>query len=464
MSPVILAATDTFGDQVSSDAFTQNFFYIMAATAVVLGLLGLVLVDVGLVRPVNALSTAVQKLVAFTIGTGAYMVAGFALWNYQYNKAFAVDNGLSQAFKDWWFGGTFLNDYAQNIDSSVAPGVGNSQIFFVFLAVYGGFVCALVHTAASERVRSGPFYIMSAAIGGVIYPVVLWLTWGSTSPLTNAGLHDFVGAYSAYIFAGAFGLVLTIKLKPRIGLFPKPGETATWAPNSVPMALFGVVVLLFAAPLIVMGCGFFVPEDGYYGVSMTTSGLGVVYINVFVSFVVGGLVGAAIAYRTKNPVHAILGPISAYVANTTAFDVLKPWETAVVAVAGPVVVAVAYTWVGKRGIDDGKVFPLACAAVAGDILVGLIAWGTPTGGYFGLEGDFGFQHAEINLWWQLVGIVVTIAIGAISAALLVGVLGTFMRLRVDPEDEVNGTDAARWTPRSATTSSAGGHRVPEPAR
>ncbi len=443
----LVMAADGFGDQVSSDAFAQNLFYLLASTAVVPAVLRLLLVDMGLVRSGNVLTTAIQKLVAFAIGTAAYMVAGFALWNYQYNKAFGVQDGLWQAVKDWWLGGNFTNEFAQKIDPAVAPGVGNSQIFFVFLAVYGGFVCALVHTSASERLRSFPLYAISAVIGGVIYPVVLWLTWGSTSPLTNAGLHDFVGAYSAYIFAGAFGLVLTMKLKPRSGLFPNPGSPATWAPNNVPMALLGVAVLMFAAPLIVMGCGFFVPNDGYYGVSMTTSGLGIVYTNVFVAFAVGGIVGAIIAHVTRNPVHAILGPISGYVANTTSFDIFKPWETMLVAIVGPVAVMVAYNWVNKRGIDDAKIVPLAFATIMGDLVAGVIAWGTPTGGYFGLEGNYAFQHAEINVFWQALGIVITLAIGAASAYVLVAVLGSFTRLRFDEHDEVGGLDAALWSPR-----------------
>src|SRR4051812_28217083 len=111
-----LAAAETFGDQVNTDAITQNLFYIVASTAVVLALLGLILVDAGLVRHNNVLSTVVQKLVVFAIGTGGFMVAGFALWNFQYNQAFGVDSGFTQALKDWWFGGNFLNDYAQNID------------------------------------------------------------------------------------------------------------------------------------------------------------------------------------------------------------------------------------------------------------------------------------------------------------------------------------------------------------
>lgn len=439
-------AAGPFNAQVSSDAFTQNFFYIVSSTAVILAVLGLILVDVGLVRRENVLSTAIQKLVVFAVGTGAYLIAGFALWNYQYNKAFGIHDGFTQSFKDWWFGGNFINTFAQNIDPAAAPGAGNSQIFFVFLAVYGGFVCALIHTSASERIRSAPMYIISAVVGGLIYPVVLWLTWGSTSPLTNTGLHDFVGAYSAYILAGTFGLVLTLKLKPRLGMFAAPGRPATWAPNNVPMALVGVVVLLFAAPLIVMGCGYFVPGEGYYGISMTTSGLGVVYGNVIVSMVVGGVIGAILAYRSGNPVHAILGPVAGYVANTTGFDVLRPWETLIVAAAGPLVVLAAYNWVNRRRIDDSKVFPLACAAIVGDIAVGLLAWGTPTGGYFGLTGEFGFQHATITVWWQLLGIAATIAIAAVSAGILLTILGSVMTLRVDADDEINGIDVARWTP------------------
>ncbi|MGW3471863.1 ammonium transporter [Saccharopolyspora sp. NPDC000995] len=437
-----------FGEQVDTNALTQNLLYILSSTAVVLALLGLILIDTGLVRRQNVLTTSIQKIIGFLIGTVAYMVGGFALWNFQYYQALGVEASFGQAFKDWWFGGSLLREYAQNVDPAVAPGVGNSQIFFAFLALYGGFVCALLHTSVSERIRSGPYYIICAAVGGIVYPVLLWLTWGSTSPLTNAGVHDFVGAYTSYIFAGVFGLVLTLRLRPRAGLFPKPGKPASWIPNSVPLAALGVVVLLFAAPLIVIGCGFIVPGEGFYGVSMTTTGLGLIYVNVIVSFVGGGAVGAVIAYATGNPTHALLGPLAGYVANTAGFDVLKPWETLLVAVAGQLVVAAVYTLVNRRGIDDAKVFPLACAAIVGDLIVGALAWGTPTGGYFGLTGEFGFQHAHITLWWQLVGVAVTVAIAVVSALLLVFVLGAVMKLRVTEEDEITGADSVEWTPKA----------------
>ncbi|TKG72461.1 hypothetical protein [Prauserella endophytica] len=453
MTPTTVLAA-AFPDQVDSDALTQNLLYILSSTAIILALLGLILIDSGLVRRQNVLSTSVQKLVGFTIGTLAFMVGGFALWNYQYYVALGVEGSLVQAFKDWWFGGALLRNYAHNIDPAVAPGVGNSQIFFAFLALYGGFVCALLHTSASERIRSAPYYVICAVVGGVLYPVLLWLTWGSTSPLTNAGLHDFVGAYTSYIFAGIFGLVLTIRLRPRVGLFPKPGQQTTWAPNSIPLAALGIVVLLFAAPLIVMGCGFIVPGEAFYGVSMTTSGLGLVYANVIISMVGGGVVGAVIAHSTRNPTHALLGPLAGYVANTTGFDVFQPWETLLVSATGPLVVLVVYNFVNRRGIDDAKVFPLACATIVGGLLVGLLAWGTPTGGYFGLDGAYGFQHAQITLWWQLVGVVVTVAVAALSAFALVSLLGTVMKMRVDEDDEVAGIDRIGWNPAAKSVDAA----------
>ena len=438
--------TGHFPVQVDNASVTQNLFFIVSSTAVVLALLGLILIDTGLVRRQNVLNTAIQKIIGFVIGAGAYMIAGFGLWNYQYYKAFGIEGSFTQAIKDWWLGGNYMTEYAQKIDPSAAPGAGNSQIFFVFLAIYGGFVCALVHTAASERIKAGPFYFMSAAIGGIIYPILLWLTWGSTSPLTNAGLHDFVGAFTAYIFAGIFGLVLTYRLKARSGLFPTATKPSTWAPNSVPLAALGVVVLMTAAPFIVMGCGFIVPDDGFYGISMTTSGLGLVYVNVFAAFVAGGAVGAYLAYRSGNVVHALLGPISGYVACTTGFDVLKPWEIIIVAAVSPLVVAGAYNALAKRQIDDSKVAPLAAATVFGVVVVGFFAWGTPTGGYFGLHGKYAFQHAEITPWWQILGLVVTAAIALISAAILVYGLDKIVGLRVSEHDELEGLDVTQWSP------------------
>ncbi|MEV0699928.1 hypothetical protein AB0I53_18750 [Saccharopolyspora sp. NPDC050389] len=51
------------------DALTQNLLYILSSTAVVLALLGLILIDTGLVRRQNVLTTSIQKIIGFRSGS-----------------------------------------------------------------------------------------------------------------------------------------------------------------------------------------------------------------------------------------------------------------------------------------------------------------------------------------------------------------------------------------------------------
>ena len=440
----MLAVIATFKDQVTTDQFSQNFFYAMATVAVVLAVAGLCFVEAGLVQRRNVLDSIVQKLTGFMIGTAAYAAIGFAIWNWQFYDAFGVKNAYSQAISDWWLGGGLFRTVAQNVDPASAPGVSNSQIFFVFLAVYGGFICVLLHFAGSERLKAGPYYVMCALIGGIVYPVLLWLTWGSTSPLTNNGTHDFVGVFTAYIFVAALGLFLARRLGPRAGLFEPHPTNGAWAPYNVALSGIGVLILMFAIPLIVLGCGYFIPGQGYYGIAMSTSSFGLVFGNVFMGFCGGAIAGAWLGYRTKNPVHVLLGPISGYLGGVSGFDVLKPWEMLLIGFIGPFVVAYVYNWLHDRRIDESKVVPLGASALVGAIIVSFVAWGTKTGGYIGIDsGKFAFQNAEITPWWQLIGVAVTLVAAALCAGVFV-LLDRTIGLRVSEEEETVGADLTRW--------------------
>ena len=56
---------------------------------------------------------------------------------------------------------------------------------------------------------------------------------------------------------------------------PKLGERGT--PYSLGLTTTEVPRLLFAIPFIVLGCGYWFPEVGYFGISMTTSAVGTVH-------------------------------------------------------------------------------------------------------------------------------------------------------------------------------------------
>ena len=44
-----------------------------------------------------------------------------------------------------------------------------------------------------------------------------YLFWGSASPLTNAGVHDYVGIFNGYLFIGTVSIVMNRILGPRVG-------------------------------------------------------------------------------------------------------------------------------------------------------------------------------------------------------------------------------------------------------
>ena len=178
---------------------------------------------------------------------------------------------------------------------------------------------------------------------------------------------------------------------------------------------------------------------------MTTSGIGIVMINVLTSFAVGGAVGTIIAYRTRQAAWILLGPISSAILCGAMFDFAKPWEILLVSIFGPFITMLGQRCMIALGIDDPKVVPLALFnGVAAAMVAGFVGWGTKTGGFIGLKGEYGFQHAEINPWWQFVGVVAIILVSGIPALLVAMFFDARGKLRASDEDQDVGLDIANW--------------------
>jgi ammonia channel protein AmtB len=432
-------------EQLTTNNLLLSVLYSVGAVSVVLVILALGFIDVGLVRRKNTLDTWLQKLISSLVAGGGTLVAGYGIWNWQFNQAFGIPNPLGQALKDWWIGGTFQTHFAGQIDPKVLPEADVLQIFLVFFVAFSMGTLALIHTGAMERMKPAPLYTMAAIIGLVLSPLVAYFCWGPVGPLTNNGTHDFDGIFPLYIFAGTWVAVLSWRLKPRLGAFdPHPSGTAPAAQN-VGLVAAGVLIIMFALPFIALSSGFIIPEQGFYGISFTESGYGIVLTNVFASFIGGGIGGAIIAYRRREPLWALLGPLSGAVICGTLFDVGKPWQVLILSAFGPLVALGTAALLRRMRIDEPKVVPLALGpGVVGAIATGFIAWGTKTGGYPGLEGDYALGHAEITPWMQLAGVVVDMAIAGIPCLLICLFFEKTTGLRVTEEEELIGLDATFW--------------------
>jgi Amt family ammonium transporter len=446
MTALLAQAQGIFPEQVTTNSLTQNIVYASGTLGALVILAGLLLVDLGGVRRVNVFDTVIQKLIAFFIGFVVYFLIGFAIWNWQYYVAFDIDQPYWTAVKDWWLGGSLTGAFAQDTDPAVAAGLNNQQIFIFFLACFAGIINVLIGLAVTERIKPAAYFAVSA-VAAVVSSLLSWLTWGSTGPLTNEGYHDFFGSGFVYVFAGAVALVLVRKVGKRPGMYRPHRIVGDYRSYNLGLTVVGLVLIITGLPFVILSCGFFFdPEALFIGVNMTDTSVGVAFNNLGLAWAGGALTGAVIAYKTRNYIYTLLGPFAGYVAGAPAFDIYAPWEMFLVSAAAPLVAYAVYEWTQRREIDEHKLINLFLGVGSYGILIsGVLNWGTPTGGYFGItEGDYAFQHAEINLLWQAIGLAVCLGAG-LATGWVVGAIFERTSGLVEPEDvQVAGNDATYW--------------------
>ena len=433
-----------YAEQVTLNALVQNLVYASGTVGAILVVVGLLLIDAGTARQQNLFNTTIEKLTGFFIGFATYFIIGFAFWASQY---YIMEGAtLTDAIADWWLGGSLANALAQHVDPAVFPGLNNFQIFVFFLACFAGIVNVLLHFAVAERMKASAYYI-TACVATVVSSVLSWLTWGSVGPLTDLGFHDFFGVGFVYLFPAGMALVFVPKLGSRPGMFtPHPKVPGYYAP-SIGLAASGLMTIFAGLPMVILSCLFFFdPEALAVSVTMADTSVGIAFNNYGVSWAGGALMGVLLAYKTRKYSYLLLGPLAGYVSGAAGFDVYVPWQMFLVALGAPIVSYAVYEFMQRRQIDEHKLLPLFLGAGSyGLLMEGLVKAGTPRSGYLGIEeGAYAFQHAQIGLLMQVVGIVVCLGVGMITAAILAFLFERTIGFRVPEKDQADGLDQLYW--------------------
>lgn len=439
-----LDAANIFAEQVTVSSLAQNIIYASGTVGAIFVVIGLILIDVGAVRRANRFNSVIEKTIGFFISFATYFLIGFALWAAQY---YVMEGAtLMDSIKDWWAGGALANELAQNVDPAVFPGVNNFQIFIFFLACFAGIVNVLLHFAVAERIKPSAYFI-TCFVSAIVSSLLSWWTWGSVGWLTNAGFHDFFGVGFVYLFPTGMAMVFTYLLGARPGVYSAHPKVSSYRYPNLPLAAAGVMVIFAGLPMVILSCLFFFdPEALAVSVTMADTSVGIAFNNYGMAWAGGAIMGAIIAYRTRKWIYLLLGPLAGYVSGAPAFDVYVPWQMFLVALGAPIASYAVYEFTQKRQIDEHKLFPLfAGAGVYGLLMVGLLEAGTPRGGYFGItEGPYAFQHGEIGILMQIIGIVVCLGLGALTAAILAPILKATVGLRNSDDDQATGMDTVVW--------------------
>lgn len=421
--------------QVDITAQFPTFVYIVGLICIMAALGGVFLFDIGLSRRGNVVHTFVQKMVAAFVAAAGMSIAGFAIWDWQFTKAFGSPHPLADALSDWWLGGPNINTFAQNLDPAAVPGADGFQAFYAVFILFAAFFAGLLAGSVIERVRTLPLSIITLVFGALVIPYAGYLVYGSVGPLSNSGTHDFGGAFF-YILLGCWALVLVWRAKPRPGAVPGSRGSEPPVPHNLAYTMAGLVLFLVGICGYVLLNGYLIPGSGYFGITLNDSGMGIIVTNLMMAFTFSVL-GGVVAWKVGgHPYFLLVSPVAGWIGTSAFIDVAKPWQVGAAALVAPLVVVVGYRLMNRLRLDDVKVVPLTLLpGIYSAVLAGVVGSGVKQGGYFGLEGDYAPQHATIGLGHQLVGVLVFLALGLGTALIVVLAVQLTMGLRDKRIDE-----------------------------
>jgi len=370
----------------------------VAAALVLLMHLGFGMLEAGLTRAKNSANIVGKNMITVAIGGAAYWAFGAAL-------AYGTDVGGFLGTSGWFSPAALFAD----------GGLGGTGA--VFQLVFAATAATIVSGAVAERIEFKAYIVIAIALTAVIYPIISHWQWGG-GWLSERGFYDFAGSTIVHMTGGTAALVGVAILGPRIGKYAKDGTVRAIPGHSIPLAIFGVLVLFF---------GWF----GFNGGSTLAAvgqadTIGTVLLNTTVAGSFGALAATVVNWLTSGkPDPAMIGngALAGLVGITAGPDLATGAWAMIVGVVCGVVVVFAVMAFDRIRIDDpvgATSVHLVCGAV-GTLFVGLYS-------------------ADHSVMTQLLGVVSVFAFAAATSAVVFLAVKYTIGLRVPEKYELDGLD------------------------
>ena len=377
---------------------TDTLFILLGAIMVLAMHSGFAFLELGTVRRKNQVNALVKILSDFAVSTIVYFFIGYGV---AYGVSFMV--GAEQ----------------------LAEKSGFEVTKFFFLLTFAAAVPAIISGGIAERAKFNPQLIATMVIVGFIYPFFEGIAWNDRYGIqpwieatTGAKFHDFAGSVVVHAVGGWLALGAVILLGPRIGRYPKEGGVMAHPPSSIPFLALGAWILTV----------------GWFGFNVMSAQTidkisGLVAVNSLMAMS-GGIVVALVVGR-NDPGFVHNGPLAGLVAVCAGSDVMHPaGALATGGIAGGLFVYMFTLTQNKLKIDDVLgVWPLhgLCGA-----------WGGIACGIFGSKALGGL--GGVNMTAQLIGTGLGVLIALVGGFVVYGVLKATVGIRLDREEESNGSD------------------------
>ncbi|MFT7879841.1 MAG: ammonium transporter [Sulfurimonas sp.] len=368
----------------------DTFFALFAMTLIIFMVPGFAMLEAGLVRTKNVTSVLTVNVMIYAVASLSFLLIGyevaFGSWDHQ--------NGMSQ-----W-------------------------AFFLFQMAFVGKVVNIMSGGVSERSRILPLGLFTIAVGTVIYPIIVNLTWGVNflegTLFDISGLSDLAGSTVIHSTGGWALLAAILIMGPRRGRYIN-GKVKVIPASNIPLVTLGAFLLWIG------WFGFNGGSVGSISSKENADAVALTIMNTNTAGLSGAIAGWLLTYfRYKKYditvlLNGALGGLVAITAGPDKYDIHTP---ILIGFIGGALVVWAVPFFDKLKMDD----PVGALSV--HLVNGI--WGTLAVGIF---------VDSVNILTQLKAIIIVGAIVFPLSFIAIYLINKIFTLRADDEEQLEGIDA-----------------------
>jgi len=383
----------------------NTFSFLVCGFLVMWMAAGFLFLESGLVTTKSVSTIAAKNI-------GKFAIVSVVFYLFGYNLGYGVPEG-----------GFIGRPFIWRDASLIETGYSDASDWF-FQALFVCATCSIVSGAVAERIKIWPFFLFSAILGGIIYPIQMGWEWGG-GWLDILGFADFAGSTLVHACGGSAALAGVILLGPRLGRFSKTGKPVNmepFAPSSIPLVALGTFILWM---------GWF----GFNGGSQLALGsfedataMSTIFMNTHLAACGGCITGAAISRLVGGKTDVVImlnGALAGLVSITAEPLMPSPLISIGIGALGGTIMYFGINLLNYLKLDD----------VVGAIPVHL---------FCGIFGTLVVPFSNPNTFFsiQLLGVISICIFVFISSYLSIFVIKNTMGLRISEEAEKLGTDKA----------------------
>ena len=416
-----LMSGEAYAEVNSETAYILNTFsFLIHGVLVMFMAAGFSMLESGLVRSKNTATICLKNIALYSIAGIVFYLVGYDLMYTGVDKGFIGTLSFMYNPGDAELALLGAKEVtAEQLKAVTDAGYSVSSDWF-FQMVFVATAASVVSGTVAERIKVWPFLIFVVVLSAVIYPVQASWVWGG-GWLNELGFVDFAGSTLVHSVGGWCALTGAIILGARKGKYTADGKVNPIPGANMPLATLGTFVLWFG------WFGFNGGSQLALGSAADATAMSIVYVNTNIG-AAGGVVAAMVLtqllYKKVDLSIALNGALAGLVAITAGPDLTNHATSMIIGAIGGALVVFSVPLLDKLKIDD----------VVGAISVHLVAgiWGTLCVGIFGVG----------TVSTQLIGIVSIGAFVVVASSIVWVILKATVGIRIDEEDEANGSDMA----------------------